>query len=500
MRNQLFRSRISLSLLAVFLQIVCVRDALCEAPHSIERPNILLLLADNWAWPHASIAGDPVVQTPRFDALAKQGILFSNAYCQVPSCSPARAVLLTGQASHRLKQAANLWGSWPHYLRTYPELLEDAGYFVGQEGKGWAPGMIAQSSSARRTRNPAGPKHKTFESFLDKKPDGQPFCYWFGSHNPHQPWRADKHYYEGLDASKLKIPAYLPDHPEIRQALLNYYAEVQAFDAEIGELLDTLDRRGLADNTLVVVMGDNGWQTPRGLANVYDAGTRTPMVICWPGTIKPGGQSDAFVSFEDLAPTFLVAAGLDVPDAMTGKSMLPLLTGESTPTWSAVFLERERHANVRAGNATYPCRAIRNKEFLYVWNLAPDRWPAGDPKMHFAVGPYGDVDNTPFKTIVLEGQNDRNSNYFFELGFSKRLEHELYHLRSDPDQVKNLASEERYTKVVKELNQRVRDWMKKTKDPRYGVPNTPVFDQYQYYGGPPSPKRIAPAKAYKPND
>ena len=132
--------------------------------------NILLILADNWAYPHASACGDPVVSTPNFDRIVREGALFSNAFCQVPSCSPARAVLLTGQACHRLRDAANLWGSWPHSLRTYPELLEDSGYRVGQEIKGWGPGVVFQKSNARRNRNPAGRKFDSFSSFLDKTP------------------------------------------------------------------------------------------------------------------------------------------------------------------------------------------------------------------------------------------------------------------------------------------------------------------------------------------
>ena len=162
----------------------------------------------------------------------------------------------------------------------------------------------------------------------DSKPNGRPFCYWFGSHNPHQPWRAEANHYKGLSKDKVTLPAYLPDHPEVRQAIVNYYAEVQAFDAEITELLAELDRRDLADNTLVVAMGDNGWQTPHDLANVYDAGTRTPMAIHWPEHIQPGSRTDAFVSFEDLAPTFLDAAGLNPDSKMTGHILRPLFSNK----------------------------------------------------------------------------------------------------------------------------------------------------------------------------
>ena len=135
-----------------------------------ERPNIVLRLADNWVWPHASVYGDPVVSTPHFDQLATEGNLFDHTYCPVPCCSPARAVLVTGQAAHRLGAAANLWGSWPHSLNTYPEILEDAGYAVAHQGKGWASGMVEMKSGASRNRNPAGPKVASFAAFLDRIP------------------------------------------------------------------------------------------------------------------------------------------------------------------------------------------------------------------------------------------------------------------------------------------------------------------------------------------
>ncbi len=453
------------------------------------RPNIVLLLADNWAWPHASAAGDPVVSTPNFDQLAEEGVLFSNTFCQVPSCSPARAVLLTGQACHRLREAANLWGSWPHSLKTYPELLEDSGYSVGYEIKGWGPGVVFQKSNARRNRNPSGRKFENFTTFLDAIPDDGPFCYWLGSHNPHQPWTAEPEFREGLDASKVELPEYLPDEPVIRETILDYYAEVQQFDYEAGEVLAELEKRGLTENTLVVMMGDNGWQTPRGLANVYDAGTRTPMVIRWPGHTSTGLQRDQFISFEDMAPTFLEAAGLKPDPKMTGSSLLPLFGEKANPEWrDAVFLERERHANVREGDHSYPCRAIRTPEFLYVWNIEPERWPAGDPDLHYSVGPYGDIDNTPFKAFLLENRSNPALKPYFDLGFGKREVEELYDLATDPDQVRNVASDPKYAETIRELRARVERWMKDTGDPRSNNLYDGSFSEYPYFGTPPKDK------------
>jgi N-sulfoglucosamine sulfohydrolase len=474
----------------VFAVVLACLGGAQAAETKAQRPNILLLLADNWAWPHASAYGDPVVVTPVFDRLAEEGVLFNHAYCQVPSCSPARAVLLTGQASHRLRDAANLWSSWPHSLKTYPELLEDSGYSVGYEIKGWGPGVVFQKSNARRNRNPSGRKFASFSDFLDSTPNNQPFCYWLGSHNPHQPWTAKPEFKQGMDPAKIRLPEYLPDSPEVRDTVIEYYAEVRQFDQEAGEALAELERRGLADNTLVVMMGDNGWQTPRGLANVYDAGTRTCMTVRWPGMVKTGSTTDRFVSFEDIAPTFLTAAGLKPDRAMTGRNLLPLLQGKAKVKWrDAIFLERERHANVRDGDASYPCRAIRTGEFLYVWNLEPDLWPAGDPQMHYAVGPYGDVDNTPFKAFLLANRNTPTIKRYFELGFGKRPEEELYDLRTDPDQVRNVAHDPRHIATLKSLRQRVRQWMKDTADPRARSGAIDPFDAYKYFGSPPKQRK-----------
>ena len=156
---------------------------------------------------------------------------------------------------------------------------------------------------------------------------------------------------------------------------------------------------------------------------------------------------------------------------------------------SAIFLERERHANVRAGNRGYPCRAIRTDEFLYVWNLDPSLWPAGDPELHFAVGPFGDVDNTKFKSFILENRDDPKIKPFFELGFSKRPAEELYHLPTDPDQIRDIAAFPQYEATLADFRKRVKDWMSQTRDPRARNLLDPVFHEYRYYGGPPRKKR-----------
>ena len=141
-------------------------------PAADSRPNILVAIADDWGWPHASTYGDPVVQTPTLDRLAREGVLFEHAYAASPSCTPSRAALLTGQWHWRLEESANLWSTLRYDYPTYPELLERAGYHVGLTGKGWGPG---RNEPGGRQHNPAGPGFESFEAFLDARPAGRPF-------------------------------------------------------------------------------------------------------------------------------------------------------------------------------------------------------------------------------------------------------------------------------------------------------------------------------------
>ena len=433
------------------------------------KPNILLMLADNWAWPHASVYRDPVIRTPTFDRLAKEGVVFTHSFAPNPSCSPSRSLLLSGQETHRLGEAASLYGNLPTNVATYTDLLEKQGYFVGYSIKGWGPGTAEKGG---RPRNPAGAPFDDFAAFLKAKRSGQPFCYWFGSHDPHVPWDRGRQFKGAMDASRVKVPAHLPDRPVVRDDILNYYCEVQQFDFDCGEMLKALAARGELDNTLVVMTSDNGWQIPRGLGNCYDLGVRTPLAMRWPDRIKPGEVREDYVSFGDLAPTFLEAAGLAPLPEMTTSSLF------SSTRRNVMYVERERHANVRKGNLSYPVRGIRTPEYLYLRNFEPSRWPAGDPEFYWSVGPYGDVDDSPTKQMLMK---DKPQPYF-DLCFGKRAAEELYVLKDDPDQVRNVAARPEFVQVKNELAARVDKWMKDTGDPRTTNPHTDFWDRVPYTG------------------
>ena len=450
--------------------------ALAEAP--AKRPNILICVADDWGYGHASIYGDPVVKTPNFDRVARDGALFLHAHCAAASCTPSRAAMLTGRWPHQLEEGGHLWSALPSKFAVYPDLLEKAGYAVGCEGKGWGPGNF---KAGGRERNPAGPAIQ-FEAFLAGAGREQPFCFWYGSHDPHRPYEAGTGAASGMKAADVKLPAAWPDTPEIRSDVLDYFFAVQRFDSRVGEILAALEKAGRLDDTLVVVTSDNGMPFPRGKATCYDLGTRMPLAMRWPARIKAGTTIDGFVTQVAFAPTFLEAAGLPALPEMAEKSLLPLLVGTAKGA-DKVFTERERHADVRKDHASYPVRAVRTEKWLYLRNLRPGRWPAGDPEMVFSVGEFGDVDPSPTKDFIMSLKEDPDRVNFFRLSFAQRPEEELYDVEKDPHQLHNLAGHTEHLATQKQLRATLDEWMKSTADPR-AASDDDRWDKYPYYGRP----------------
>lgn len=476
--------RIAARLFTLGLGVWPVADAAGAAAPAAGRalkghPNVLLLLADNWAYPHSSFAGDRTVQTPNFDRLAREGVSFNNAFCPVPSCSPTRACMLTGRYAHELGEAVNLWSSFPGDYLLLTDLLRRAGYATAYSGKAWGPGNYVVGGW---DENPVGRRYADFRTFLDQSPRGQPFFFWVGNLDTaigQWDYRADAA--QGLDPATIQVPPHLPDTPEVRTALLAYYNGVRRFDRAVGDAIAALEKFGLLDNTIVVCASDNGWQIPRGLANCYDDGSKVPLVF-WGRRLVGGRRLDPFVNLSEFAPTVLELVGLPVPASMTCRSFAGLLKQDADAGGrDAVFIERERHANVRAGDLGYPVRGIRTRDFLLLLNLRPERWPAGDPQKHQSVGPYGDVDNGPLKTIVLRGENDPALRRYFDLSFSRRPAVELYDLKRDPAQVRNVAGLPEYAAITESLRQRVLAWMKATHDARLN-PNDDSPDRFHYYG------------------
>ncbi len=449
------------------------------------KPNILFCLADDWGWPHAGSYGDPVVKTPTFDRLAAEGVIFEHAYVSSPSCTPSRGAILTGQYHWRLKEGANLRSTLDVNIPVYPLLLQEAGYHVGYQRKGWAPGDV--KAGGYIDLNPCGTEYpKGFRQFLDSQPKDKPFCFWLGSYDPHRGYKKGSGKDSGMPVDKVKVPTFYPDVEEIRSDIADYYFEVQRFDTLCGNAIKMLEEIGELENTLIVMTGDHGMPFPRCKSNIYDMGVRVPMAIRWGNEITAGRRLTDFMSTVDLAPTFLDAAGVKIPDPMTGRSLLPILRskkqGRVESRRNHVIFGKERHVPAQKAPSIdgYPCRGIRTDQYLYIRNFKPDRWPAGVPSgATHRIGKFADCDDGPTKQFLMEHKDDPTIRPYYDWSFAKREAEELYDLEKDPDQLINLADDESYSEIKKKLSSLLMKELKDTADPRV-VGNGDIFDQYPY--------------------
>ncbi len=496
------RSHYAAILLLIIPALLSIHGTCANAADNA-RPNILFALADDWGWPHASAYGDPVVKTPTFDRLAREGALFNQVYVSAPSCTPSRGAILTGQWHWRLKGAANLWSVFPDQFVTYPQLLAEAGYATGVTGKGWGPGQVATQG-----RQLEGRRYPSFQAFIDKQDADKPFCFWLGSSDPHRPYKAGSGKASGMDLDKIQPFGCFPDVPEVRSDIADYYWEVQRWDALVGQAVETLEKIGQLDNTIIVMTGDHNMPFPRCKGNLYDCGSRVPLAIRWPTRMPGNRMIDDFVSFTDFAPTFLEAAGVPIPADTTGQSLLPILTSSKSGQVDAArvftMIGKERHCpGQEAPNmGGYPCRALRTTDYLYIRNFEAQRWPAGTPNWQQAAFPgswLGDCDNSPTKTYMVKNQHqDAEHERLYNLSFGLRPPEELYDVRKDPDQLNNVIDQPDYAEVRQQLAARLLLLLQKTGDPR-AVGGGEQFDQYPYLGGAPRhPDYVAPKKSRKP--
>jgi arylsulfatase A-like enzyme len=532
-----------------FFRTVATLALLAFAPpvNAAERPNILFCFADDWgryASAYAALDAKPtangVVKTPNIDAVAARGVLFRNAFVPAPSCTPCRSSLLSGRYFFNTGRGAILQGAvWDESIPAFPLLLRDSGYDIGKMAKVWTPGTPADAPigqqqyayqksgmgfnkfSAEATKAVEGGKtvaqaradllaqvEGNFAAFLKARDAKKPFFFWFGPTNVHRSWvKGSGKALWGIDpeALKGKLPKFLPDVPEVREDFADYLGEAQAFDACVGTLLKQLKDAGELDNTLVVISGDHGPPGfPGGKCNLYDFGTAVALVAAGPGVPGPRVVDD-LVNLMDLAPTFLEAGGVKLPAGLNSKSLWPVLTsakaGQVDPDRTWVVTGRERHvADARAGNLPYPQRALRTQDFLYVRNFAPDRYPLGDPKGVAAdTAPdasaleddtfvaFADMDAGPTKAWLVAHRNEKEWKPYYDYAFARRPAEELYDLRTDPDQMKNLAGDKEHEQTRKKLAGQLTKVLTDAGDPRL-VEKDCRFERPPFTDAPPRKK------------
>lgn len=458
-------------------------------------PNIVFCLADDWGWPHAGAYGDDVVQTPNFDRIADEGILFNNAFVSSPSCTPSRNAFITGKYHWELDSGANLWSTLPEKHQSFIHLLANHGYITGRtNAKTWGPGNL-DNWIDHHGSHPGGEAYQTFKDFLENTDAKEkPFFFWLGTSDPHRIYKRNSGKESGMDISKVHLFKHFPKSDVIRNDVADYYFEVQRWDRLVGSVIAQLEEHGLLENTIIIMTGDHGMPFPRCKGNLYDSGVRVPFAIRWGKQVKAGRKIDDFISFADIAPTILEVAKIDVPDDMTGKSFMNVLKSNKSGIIdldyrSDIVFGRERHvpAQEKPNMGGYPSRGYRNKDFLYIRNYEPELWPMGTGKIgytNFAGQWYADCDGGPTKNYIIENKvKDEEHIRSYQLCFAKRPAEELYDLKNDPDQLNNIATNSNYIKILESMRLKLQERLTVLNDPRAKNPNFGEFDKHPYLGG-----------------
>ena len=505
-----------------------------EAKKKAQRPNILIAISDDQSFAHTSFSGCKFVNTPAFDRVAKTGVYFTNCYAGSPGCAPSRSSIVTGRYPWQNEQSGQHASSWMKKYIPFGDLLSANGYFTGSTGKGVAPFQYArdEKDSLWRVEDAAGKKFGAFEykkdspsddrpaggigktnyfanfrDFMSKKGKDKPFYFWYGGNEPHRGYEKDSWKRNGKKLENVEVPSFLPDNDIIRGDILDYAVEIEWFDMHLLRILNYLDSIGELKNTIVIVTGDNGMPFPSAKANCFEYGVHVPLAISYPQGFPAGRIIDDPVSFVDFAPTILEMTGTksDGMLPISGKSITNILksgkVGIVDNTKKYVFAGRERHSSSRWNNLGYPQRAIRSKDYLFIWNAKPERWPAGAPQRlkdettndlypMYGIDENGklnsewaftDIDASPSKSFIVENHADEKYKHFFDLATAKRSEFELYQVNKDPGCLNNLSGLPAFSDIENEMKTALTDELKRSEDPRLVGPIKGIFDTYIRY-------------------
>jgi len=466
-----------------------------------QNPNILFCIMDD-ASIHLSAYGYDWCKTPAIDKIARNGILFSNAYTPNAKCAPSRASVLTGRNPWQLEEAANHVNYFPSKFKTFPEALRENGYVTAICGKGWGPGNPGEIDG--KPRNFFGEEWRdikikpwakfmsnedyaaNFDAFLDSVKRGQPWFFWYGAREPHRPYEfMVGHNYRNKDISEIdSVPAYWPDSEIVRNDMLDYATEVEYADWHLGKMMESLEKRGLLDNTIILITSDHGMPFPRVKAQEYENSNHVPMAIMWPKGIKnPGRIVTDMVSFIDIAPTFLELAGVPFEQSgmqsSPGRSLTDIFysekEGQVNPERDVLLIGKERHDYSRPKNQGFPIRGIVTNDFLYLYNYDISLWPAGNPEIG-----YLDIDGSPTKTEILRQFRTGENDFYWKLSMGKRqTNEEFFNITNDADCMVNLADNPEYAELKQKMKTRMETMLKEQQDPRmFG--NGDIFNSYGY--------------------
>lgn len=525
----------------VFFFLVILLSSCSVKQKDVKRPNVLFAISDDQSFAHTSFAGCKFINTPAFDRVASEGVFFTNCIAGSPGCAPSRSSIVTGRYHWQNEQSGQHASSWLKKYVPFIDLLAANGYATGKTGKGVSPFRYAQNEadSLWRKTDAAGNQYsniqyeentpqdertakgirnlnyfENFKYFLENKKGDKPFFFWYGASEPHRGFEKDSWVRNQKQLKNANVPGFLPDDKVVRGDILDYAVEIEWFDLHLQRMLTYLEEIGELENTIVIVTSDNGMAFPRAKANGYEYGVHVPFAVRFPNEFPGGRIVTDPTSFVDIAPTILELTGTSSDGMMpiTGKSMVSTLKSEKQGIVTAekkyVFSGRERHSSSRYKNWGYPVRAIRSEEFLLIWNMKPERWPAGAPQRivkgtedklwpmygidekgkHHSDQAFTDIDGSPTKTYLVENKDDENVKPFFHLATDRRPEFELFNIKTDPYCLSNLVNNSAYSELEIEMKRVLLQELKKSEDPRVVGPDKEVFDSYIRY----SPMREFP--------
>ncbi|MCB1078209.1 MAG: sulfatase, partial [Verrucomicrobiae bacterium] len=425
------------------------------------RPNFILFITDDISAEDLGCYGNEAIKTPNLDRLAADGLRFDQAILTISSCSPSRCSLITGRYPHNTG-APELHTELPEGQPLFPKLLRDKGYYTALSGKHHM-GKNADPAFVDISPGKGPGKEGDWISMLKNRPKDQPFFFWFASTDAHRNWDFNDEA-PTYDPATVMVPPYLIDGPETRQDLADYYHEVSRTDHYMGLLREELDRQGIADQTYVIYISDNGRPFPRCKTRLYDSGVRSPLLIACPGKLKPGVSSSLISVNVDLGPTILDLAGVPKDPRMQGVSLTPVLDNPGATVRDYAFAEHNWHVNQAHE------RMVRHGDWLYIRNAWPERLAMcveSAPKF-----PAG----KELWEAHEQGKLNENQRDVFLL---PRPEEELYQISGDPDQLSNVVGKPEHREVLEKMRTALNRWTEETGDT---IPEDPSNDREDPFG------------------
>ena len=435
----------------IILPLLCIGSI---TGASTQRPNVVLIIADDVSADFSCFGGQ--VETPHIDGLALDGVRFDNAYVTASSCSPSRNSIITGRYPHNTG-APELHMNLPEGQFMFPQALKEAGYYTVLSGK-WHMGEATRPAfdlldAAHYPNDPTGAVN--WIQILQQRPKDRPFFLWYSAFDAHRPWEGDAEA-RPHDPAALDLPVGIPDTPIARADFASYCDEVRRFDRYVGAVVAELKAQEVFENTLILVLSDNGRPFPRSKTSLYDSGMKTPLVAHWPeGKFQTGAVSDSLVSSIDLAPAILEAAGLPLAAQLQGHSLLPICRDPEVETRDFLFGERNWHVQRACG------RLVRQGDWVYMRDFTPGSYS-------FQMVNHEDGAYAELLRLRAEGELSAVQSEVFS---TDRPEELLFNVSDDPDQLNNLAANPEHRQILLTLRRALDDWQARTGD------SIPEWDQ-----------------------